>query len=103
MPGGYAPDKLRRYPAVLELVRGIADKGGVVGAICHAAWVPISAGVVKGKRARASPRLRTTSSTLAAHYVDEAVVVDGYFVTSRTPADLPAWLPALIDAIEATK
>ncbi len=103
VPGGYAPDKLRRYPAVLDLVRGIADKGGVVGAICHAAWVPISAGVVKGKRATCVAAIKDDLVNAGAHYVDEAVVVDGYFVTSRTPADLPAWLPALIDAIEATK
>jgi protease I len=51
VPGGFAPDKLRRYAAILDLVRGVFEKGGIVAAICHAGWVPISAGIMEGKRA----------------------------------------------------
>lgn len=103
VPGGFAPDRLRRYPAVLNLVRGVAEKNGVVGAICHAAWVPISAGILKGKRATCVSAIKDDLINAGAEYVDEAVVVDGNLVTSRTPADLPVWLPALIKAIEGAK
>ncbi|MDI9547966.1 MAG: type 1 glutamine amidotransferase domain-containing protein [Chloroflexota bacterium] len=99
VPGGFAPDRLRRYPAVLDLVRGVSEKNGVIGAICHAAWVPISAHVVKGKRATCVAAIKDDLINAGADYVDEAVVVDGNLVTSRTPADLPVWLPALIKAI----
>jgi protease I len=100
VPGGFAPDKLRRYPAVLNLVRGIFEKGGVVAAICHAAWVPISAKIMDGKRATCVSAIKDDLINAGAHYIDEAVVVDGNLVTSRTPADLPAFLPAIIAALQ---
>ncbi len=100
VPGGYAPDKLRRYDAVLDLVRGIHDKGGMVAAICHAAWVPISAGIMKGKRATCVRAIKDDLVNAGAEFVDEAVVVDGAMVTSRTPADLPVFLPAMIEVLE---
>lgn len=99
VPGGFAPDRLRRYAPVLNLVRGVFEKGGVVGAICHAAWVPISAGILKGKRATCVAAIKDDLVNAGATYVDEPVVVDGNLVTSRTPADLPYWLPALIKAM----
>ncbi len=99
VPGGYAPDKLRRYAAVLALVKGVFDKGGVVAAICHAAWVPISAGIMKGKRATCVSAIKDDLINAGATYLDQEVVVDGKLVTSRTPADLPAFLPAIIAAL----
>lgn len=99
IPGGWAPDKLRRVPEVLDLVREMNDEGKVIGAICHAAWVPISAGILKGRRITCVSAVRDDVINAGAEYVDEAVVVDGSLVTSRTPADLPQWLPALIEAI----
>lgn len=99
VPGGFAPDRLRRYPAILSLVRGVFEKGGVVAAICHAGWVPISAGILKGKRATCVSAIKDDMINAGATYVDEAVVVDGNLVTSRTPADLPAFLPAIIKAL----
>ena len=96
VPGGFAPDRLRRYPAVLDLVRGVFEKGGVVAMICHAAWVPISAGILKGKRATCVSAIKDDLINAGATYVDEAVVVDGNLVTSRTPADLPVFMPAII-------
>lgn len=99
VPGGFAPDRLRRYPAVLDLVRGVFEKGGVVAMICHAAWVPISAGIVKGKRATCVSAIKDDLINAGATYVDEAVVVDGNLVSSRTPADLPAFMPAIIAAL----
>ena len=100
VPGGYAPDRLRRYKAVLDLVRGIYDKGKLVAAICHAAWVPISAGIVKGKRATCVSAIKDDLVNAGATYVDQEVVVDGNLVTSRTPRDFAAFLPAIIKALE---
>lgn len=99
VPGGFAPDRLRRYPAILDLVRGINNKGGMVAAICHAAWVPISAGILRGKRATCVSAIKDDVINAGAHYVDEAVVVDGNLVTSRTPADLPVFMPAIIEVL----
>jgi len=99
VPGGFAPDRLRRVPEILGLVRGVLEKGGVVGAICHAAWVPISAGIMKGKRATCVAAIKDDLVNAGATYVDQAAVVDGGLITARTPADLPQWLPAIIDAL----
>ena len=99
IPGGFAPDRLRRYQTVLDLVRGVYEKGGAIGSICHAGWVPVSAGILKGKRATCVSAIKDDLINAGAIYLDEAVVVDGNLVTSRTPADLPVFLPALIDAI----
>jgi deglycase len=100
IPGGYAPDKLRRVDKVLELVREMNDEAKPIGFICHAAWVPISAQIVKGRRITCVPAIRDDVINAGADYVDEPVVVDGNLITSRVPDDLAKWLPALIDAIE---
>lgn len=99
VPGGYAPDKLRRYPAVLNLVRDVYERGGVVAFICHAAWVPISAGIVKGKRATCVSAIKDDLVNAGATYVDAPVVVDERLVSSRTPDDLPQYLPAIISEV----
>lgn len=99
VPGGYAPDRMRRYKAMLDLVRGVYAKGGLVAAICHAAWVPISAGIMKGKRATCVSAIKDDLINAGAEYLDQEVVVDGNLVTSRTPRDLPAYLPAIIRAL----
>ena len=100
VPGGFAPDRLRRYPAVLNLVRGVFKKGGVVASICHGAWVLISAGIMKGKRATCVSAIKDDLINAGAIYLDQEVVVDGKLVTSRTPQDLPAYLPAIITALK---
>ena len=99
IPGGWAPDKMRRVPEVLQFVREINDEGKTVGAICHAGWVPASAGILKGKRMTCVSAIKDDVVNAGADYVDEPVVVDGNLVTSRTPDDLPVWLPALIESI----
>jgi protease I len=100
VPGGFAPDRMRRYPSILNLVRGVYEKGGLVAAICHAAWVPISAGIVKGLKATCVAAVKDDLMNAGATYVDEPVVVDGNFVSSRTPADLPQFLPAIIEVLK---
>jgi protease I len=99
VPGGFAPDFLRRHAPVLDLVRGVFDKGGVVAAICHAAWVPISAGIVRGKQATCVGAIKDDLINAGATYLDQEVVVDGNLITSRSPKDLPAFLPAVIAAL----
>jgi len=99
IPGGYAPDHMRRSPELLSLVREISDDGKAVAVICHAPWVAISAGILKGKRMTCVPAIKDDVINAGADYVDEPVVVDGNLVTSRRPDDLPQFLPALIDVI----
>ena len=99
IPGGYAPDHMRRSEELLQLVREIHDQGKTVAAICHAPWVAISAGILKGRRMTSVPAIKDDVINAGADWVDEPVVVDGNLVTSRRPDDLPAFLPAVIDAI----
>ncbi len=99
VPGGYAPDFLRRYPEVLKLVRDADAAGKVIAAICHAGWVLCSAGVLKGRRATCFIAIKDDVVNAGAHYVDEEVVVDGNLVTSRVPTDLPAFCRAIIQQL----
>jgi protease I len=99
IPGGYAPDRLRRYPAVLSLVRDMFQQGKVVAAICHAAWVPISAGIMKGWRATCVAAIRDDVINAGAQYEDAEVVRDGNLITSRQPSDLGAFCREIISAL----
>jgi protease I len=100
VPGGFGPDRLRRYPAVLNLVKTVFDQGKLVASICHGGWVLVSAGVLKGRKATCVAAIKDDVSNAGADYIDEPVVVDGNLVTSRTPVDLPVWLPAIISVLE---
>ncbi|MDO9545384.1 MAG: type 1 glutamine amidotransferase domain-containing protein [Pelolinea sp.] len=99
VPGGYAPDKLRRYPEMLELVRKAFDQGSVIGMICHAGWVPISAGIVRGKKVTSVSAIKDDMVNAGGEWLDQEVVVDGNLISSRTPADLPAYCKAIIAAL----
>lgn len=99
VPGGWAPDKLRRYSAVLALVRDIFAAGRPVGAICHAPWVLISAGVLKGKTVTSTVAVKDDVENAGALWVDQAVVRDGNLITSRKPDDLPDFCRTLIAAL----
>jgi protease I len=99
IPGGYAPDKLRRYPAVLRLVKEAFEQGRIVAPICHAAWVPISAGIVRGRTMTCVSAVKDDVINAGAHYVDQEVVVDGNLISSRTPPDLPAFCREIIKAL----
>lgn len=100
VPGGFAPDRLRRYPAILKFVADINAQGGVVAAICHAGWVLVSAKVVKGKTLTSVPAIKDDMINAGANWVDKEVVCDGNLITSRTPADLPAFGLAVVQALE---
>jgi protease I len=96
IPGGYAPDKMRRSKTVLNFVKRMHDDGKVVAAICHAAWIPISAGIVKGKTMTCFFGIKDDLVNAGAKYVDQSVVCDDNIVSSRTPDDLPDFCRAII-------
>ncbi|MGD8395631.1 MAG: type 1 glutamine amidotransferase domain-containing protein [Candidatus Eiseniibacteriota bacterium] len=102
VPGGYAPDRMRRAPQMIRLVREVAAQEKPIAAICHAAWVLISADLVRGRRLTSFPSVRDDVVNAGGDWVDEPVVVDGRLVTSRRPDDLPAFTAAFIQALEAT-
>lgn len=100
IPGGYAPDKLRRSEPVLSLVRAFEDAGKPIAFICHAGWVPISAKIVKGRRATSVAAIRDDMINAGVDWVDQATVVDGNLISARTPADLGPWMKAMLQALE---
>lgn len=101
VPGGWMPDKLRRYPAVLDLVRDIDAAGQCVASICHGPWINISAGVVKGKKYTSTPGLTDDLKNAGAIWSDAPVIVDGHHVSSRRPDDLPQFMRETIKVLEA--
>ncbi|MGH3367940.1 MAG: type 1 glutamine amidotransferase domain-containing protein [Nocardioidaceae bacterium] len=100
IPGGFAPDLLRRSAEVLSLVRDFHDTGKPVAFICHAGWVPISAQILKGRRATSVEAIRDDMVNAGVDWVDEATVVDGNLISARTPADLGPWMKALLTALQ---
>jgi protease I len=101
IPGGFAPDKLRRSKDVLALVESFNAATKPIAFICHAGWVPISAGIIKGRRATSVDAIRDDMVNAGADWVDEACVVDGNLISARTPADLGPWMKALLAALDA--
>lgn len=99
IPGGYAPDMMRRYPAMVRLVKDMDAAGKPVAAICHAGWMLASAGILTGRRVTSFFAIKDDLVHAGADWVDQAVVVDRNLVTSRTPADLPVFMPAVIKAL----
>ena len=100
VPGGYAPDILRRFPAVIRLVKDADRHGKVIGAICHAGWVLCSADILRGKTVTCFSAIKNDVVNAGATYVDRAVVRDGHLVTSRKPDDLPAFMRTFLDALQ---
>lgn len=99
IPGGYAPDILRRHAKVLSLTRDIFQAGKPVGFICHAGWVPISAGIVRGRRGTSVGAIRDDLVNAGMMWQDAPVVVDGNLISSRTPADLGHFMRAFLKAL----
>jgi len=99
VPGGYAPDMMRRHPAMVALVRDAAQQGKVVAAICHAGWMLVSAGVLKGRKVTSFFSIKDDLIAAGANWVDEEVVVDGNLITSRKPDDLPAFCRTIVQAL----
>lgn len=99
IPGGYAPDHMRRHPAMVGLVRDMVESGKVVAAICHAGWMLASADVLKGRTVTSFFAIKDDIIHAGANYVDQEVIIDGKLITSRTPDDLPAFAKAIIRAL----
>ncbi len=100
IPGGFMPDKLRRDPKVLSLTRSFHAEGKMVAFICHGGWIPISAGILRGKKATGSLGIKDDLENAGAVWVDDAVVVDGNLVSSRTPKDLPDFGRAIVNYLK---
>ncbi|ENH96474.1 C56 family peptidase [Gracilibacillus halophilus YIM-C55.5] len=99
VPGGWAPDKLRRYPEVLDMVRHMNETQKPIGQICHAGWVLISAGILRGKKVTSTPGIKDDMTNAGAMWSDEAVVTDGHIISSRRPPDLPPYVKAFADQL----
>jgi protease I len=97
IPGGFMPDKLRRNPKVLALTRAFDQAGKLVAMICHAGWIPISAGIMKGRTVTSTPGIKDDLTNAGAIWLDQAVVEDGNLVSARRPPDLPAFGKAIIE------
>lgn len=102
VPGGYAPDRMRLYQSMVDLVRKAHDLGKVVAAICHGPQLLLSAGIVRGRRVTSWPSIAVDLKNAGAKWVDEPVVQDGNLITSRKPADLPRFNEAIIVALRAS-
>ncbi|MZP43979.1 DJ-1/PfpI/YhbO family deglycase/protease [Heliobacterium gestii] len=99
VPGGWAPDKLRRFPTVLELVRRMDGQKKPIGQICHAGWVLISAKILQGRQVTSTPGIRDDMENAGATWLDEPAVIDGNLVSSRRPPDLPQYMQAFLEVL----
>ena len=99
IPGGYAPDHMRRHSHMVNLVKELYGAGKVVAAICHAGWMLASAGILKGLTVTSFFAIKDDLVHAGANWVDEEVVVHGNLITSRTPDDLPAFMKAVISGL----
>ena len=103
VPGGYAPDMIRRYPKALGFVRELDAKGKLVAAICHAGWVLCSADILRGRHATCFFAIKDDLVNAGAVYEDAEVVIDRNLITSRKPDDLPAFCRAAIQFLTTAK
>jgi protease I len=99
VPGGYAPDHIRRHPEAVKFVRETDAQGKLVAAICHGPWLLCSAGTLKGRRATSFIAIKDDVVNAGARWEDAEVVLDGNLVTSRKPEDLPAFCRTAIQVV----
>lgn len=99
IPGGFAPDYIRRDPATIQLVRDMAAAGKIMAAICHGPWVLCSTTALRGKKATCFFAIKDDVINAGATYFDEETVVDGNIITARKPDDLPAFTVAFMKAL----
>jgi protease I len=103
IPGGYAPDHMRRCEPMVRLASTMAEQGKLVAAICHGPWVLCSTQALKGRRATCFFSIKDDVVNAGARYVDAEVVRDGNLITSRKPDDLPAFLRTILEAVHEAK
>lgn len=99
IPGGYCPDRLRRIDKVLQLVKAFDKSGKMVAHICHAGWVPISAGIMKGRKSTSYIAIKDDMINAGVNWVDEPLVIDNNLVSSRSPDDLPHFCRGIVEVI----
>jgi len=100
VPGGFCPDRLRRYDEVLSFTREIANAGKLFSAICHGGWVLVSADVLRGRRCTSVPAIKDDMKNAGGLWVNEPTVVDGGLVTAQVPKDLPAFCREMLAVLE---
>jgi len=103
IPGGYAPDKMRRDPRMVKFVRDLFRAGKLVATICHGGWMWAEADIVRGRKFTSVSAIKTDLINAGGAYLDREVVVDGNLVSSRTPPDLPAFMKAVLEFLGEEK
>lgn len=99
IPGGWAPDKLRRYETLLSIVKEMDQAQKPIGQICHAGWVLISANILQGKNVTSTPGIKDDMVNAGATWHDTAVIGDGHIISSRRPPDLPPYAKVFADKL----
>jgi len=103
VPGGYAPDRMRRHQSMVKLLREAFERGKIVATICHGGWMLAEADIVRGKTVTSFFAIKTDLVNAGANWVDKEVVRDGNIITSRVPSDLPAFMRVVIEALAEVK
>lgn len=99
IPGGFAPDFIRRHESMLRFTRALVERGAILAAICHGPWVLCSTTALRGRKATCFMAIKDDVINAGGHYVDAEVVRDGPLITSRKPDDLPAFMMTLLEAL----
>lgn len=99
LPGGFAPDKLRRDEHVKSLTRAFHENGKLVAHICHAGWIPISAGILRGYRCTSTPGIKDDMVNAGGLWEDRPLVIDRHQVSSRRPDDLPEFCKGILEVM----
>jgi protease I len=103
IPGGYSPDHMRRHPAMVKFVRDVYRRGKFAAAICHGGWMLASADIIRGVKVACFFSIKDDVVNAGGKFVDAEVMVDKRIITSRTPKDLPAFLRAILAALQTKK
>lgn len=99
IPGGWAPDKMRRNAHMLQLVRDMDAQGKIIASICHGGWVPISAGIMRGRKATGTTAIRDDINNAGGEWIDVPAFREGNIVWGRVVADIPAFCRELVNAL----
>ena len=97
IPGGFSPDYIRRSEAVKNFLKAMDAQGKLIAFICHAGWVPITAGILKGRKAASLPSIKDDMINAGADWQDSPVVIDRNMISSRSPVDLPHFMKAVVN------
>ena len=100
IPGGFCPDKLRRYSEITNFVKELFDNNKLVASICHGPWVLVSAGVLKGKKSTCFYAIKDDVINAGANYIDKEIIIDNNLITSRSMKDMPVFLKGIINFLK---